>query len=248
MDTNWIGVSPQNFDQINRQREHTTPSRKFRLRRYHANTGILFITIPTKLHEALHCQLYESYRDQLVRSNREESWITIGTATFRRQGHPEGDGGEGDSTGGPVPECASKDGWPTLVIEAGVSEPLNELHNDMKWWFSASDHQVKIVILAKFDRSSQTIILEKWEEEPCVAPRAGATTTRYAASMREVLRQRITMTQDQTTNPVSYNVTSGSLVLSFRLLFLRNPGPGEGDFVIPIPQLQSFARVVWVYV
>ena len=56
-------------------------------------------------------------------------------------------------------------GWPTLVIAAGHSEPLDELHNDMRWWFRTSNHDVKIVILAKFDDQQQYILLEKWEEE-----------------------------------------------------------------------------------
>ncbi|KAK4148562.1 hypothetical protein C8A00DRAFT_19625 [Chaetomidium leptoderma] len=40
----------------------------------------------------------------------------------------------------------------------------SELRNDMRWWFSASDHQVQIVLLAKFEHTSRAIILEKWEE------------------------------------------------------------------------------------
>ena len=34
---------------------------------------------------------------------------------------------------------------------------------------------------------------------------------------------------------VGYLEASGALVLSFRLLFRRNPGPGEGDYIITIP-------------
>lgn len=44
------------------------------------------------------------------------------------------------------------------------------------------------------------------------------------------------------TNPASYNVARGVLVLQFELLFLRDPGPGEGDIVVGIPEL------VWVMV
>ena len=88
--------------------------------------------------------------------------------------------------------------------------------------------------------------MEKYEED---APRArqGATTTRAAArlTLEPVLRQSITIVQDSTTNPPSYNVTSGALVLSFRLLFLRDPGQGEGDLVFSIPDLQVYAAHVW---
>lgn len=122
---------------------------------------------------------------------------------------------EADSAGGPRPERGGKGAWPTLVILAGVSEPLGELHNDMRWWFSASDHHVQIVLLAKFDENRGALTLEKWEEE---------------AGGQPALRQNIIITQNTTTDPVSYNVIGGELVLGFRRLFLRDPEPGEGDF------------------
>ncbi|KAK4040284.1 hypothetical protein C8A01DRAFT_15832 [Parachaetomium inaequale] len=236
-------VSPSNFTEIERERERQR--RRFRFRRYNSNRQTLLITIPTDLHEALHIGIYQGYRDQLVTSGKANSWRTIGTAIRRaRQGHPGGNGGEGDSTGGPKLERGVKDAWPTLVVEAGVSESLSELHNDMRWWFSTSDHQVQIVLLAKFEHTRRAITLEKWEEEP-YDTRPGATTTRHAAALQPVLRQTITITQDTTTDPVSYNVTRGALVLGFRLLFLRDPGPGEGDFILSIQELEDYAKNVW---
>ena len=170
----------------------------------------------------------------------------IGATTLRAQGqgHPTGDEGEGDSTGGPRPERSSEGCWPTLVIEAGVSQSLGALRNDMRWWFSASDHQVQIILLAKFERPQSAIILEKWEEEPSTT-RPGAMTTRNAAALQPVLRQTITITPDTTTNPISFNVTSGALVLGFERLFLRPPGPGEGDFVLSVQELEDYAQIVW---
>jgi len=238
-----LDVSPSSFAEI--ERERAKQRRKFRFRRYQSDRHILFITIPTRLHEALHLELYQGYRDQLVTSGRQSSWSTIGTATCRaQQGHPGGDGGEGDSTGGPRPERVWKGAWPTLVIEAGDSESLAGLRHDMRWWFSTSDHQVRIVLLAKFEHTRCAIILEKWEEESSIA-RPGAMTTRHAAALQPVLRQTITITQDATTDPVSYNVARGALVLGFKLLFLRDPGPGEGDFVLSVRELEDYAERVW---
>lgn len=236
-------VSPADFDEINRQER-----RPFRLRRYYANTGILIITIPGELHEALHLQLYQTYHNELV---RKESWRPMGSTTLRPQGHPRGDSGEGDSSGGPKPERNYKGAWPTLVIEAGHSESLGALRNDMRWWFSASDHQVNIVLLTKFDHPNQRIIIERWEEEEELQTREGAATTRRSSAnpvFTPILQQSITITQNTATNPVSYHVTRGALVLSFRLLFLRDPGPQEGDFVISIAELQAYARDIWVFV
>ncbi|KAK0730613.1 hypothetical protein B0H67DRAFT_562309, partial [Lasiosphaeris hirsuta] len=99
---------------------------------------------------------------------------------------------------------AGKGAWPTLVIEAGVSQTLAQLRIGMQRWFSMSNHEVKIVLLAKFDA--------------------------------------ITITRDTTTDPISYHVTSGALVLSFRLLFLRDPGPGEGDLAFGVQELEEYAE------
>jgi hypothetical protein len=155
-----------------------------------------------------------------------------------------------------MPQRESGGAWPTLVIEAGHSETLGELRNDMRWWFSASDHQVKIVLLAKFNNNQ--IILEKWVEvyQP---PRLGATTTRAVAQaaaqgvpqLVQDCSQIITITQDPSISntdpnwfhPTSYTVTRGALRLEFDRLFLRQPqlGQGEGDIVISIQQLQAYA-------
>jgi hypothetical protein len=114
----------------------------------------------------------------------------------------------------------------------------------MRWWFTASDHEVKIVLLTKFDHMNQRIITEWWEEGQQTRP--GATTTRRAAAtnfLQPVLQQSITITRDVTND--SYHVTGGALVLPFRPLFLRDPGSQEGDFIISIPELTDYARYVW---
>ncbi|PTB76207.1 hypothetical protein M440DRAFT_1333493, partial [Trichoderma longibrachiatum ATCC 18648] len=66
---------------------------------------------------------------------------------------------------------------------------LHALQDDMRWWLTASDHQVKMVLLSKFDHRLQQIIIERWEEDTQTRP--GATTTRRAAAsgaVRPVLR------------------------------------------------------------
>lgn len=155
--------------------------------------------------------------------------------------------GEGDSTGGPIPQRKGCNKWPTLVVKSGYSESLNELHNDMQWWFAASNHDVKIVILAKLERSRRMIILEKWEEEAAAA-RPGAMTTRRSTSLQPIMRQRITIHRNEATSPVPYHVARDTLVLGFRLLFLRDPGPQEGDIKISIADLQWYAAQVWAEV
>ncbi|KAK3343963.1 hypothetical protein B0T25DRAFT_555718, partial [Lasiosphaeria hispida] len=120
----------------------------------------------------------------------------------------------------------------------------------MRWWFQASNHKVKIVILAKFDRQQHHILLEKWEEEisrpqGAITPRRTAAILQQNGVLEPVRRQSITIIRDETTNPVSYIVTRGALVLGFRFLFLRDLDPQEGDFVLSIQDLQRYAENVW---
>lgn len=141
------GVSVQNFTEIEETREKSR--RKFRFRRFLAEYKILIITIPTGVHEALHLGLWNEARDSIVQMGLKRAWASMGSTTLRAtQGHHGGDAGEGDSTGGPRQQRNGALAWPTLVIEAGDSETLDDLREDMRWWFGTSDHQVKIVLLA----------------------------------------------------------------------------------------------------
>lgn len=186
---------------------------------------------------------------ELSRRGIESSWYDIGAPTYRGRGNDRDDRGEDDSAGGPDPERASLGGWPTLVVEAGFSQSLTRLRARKDWWFSASNHQVKIVLLVKFGHQGRPeILIEKWEEEPR-GIRSGATTARFAAALQSRLRQSITITRDTAMNTVSYQVDRGALVLSFRLLFLRDPSIQEGgDIIITVPQLVEFARRTWRFV
>ena len=150
----------------------------------------------------------------------------------------------GDSTGGPAPQRGSRGARPTLVVEAGDSETLEELRNEMRRWFESSDHQVKIVLLAKSDGISGEIILEKWVEAQAQAGPSGtgATTTpaviRGAVAAQEAPQlvpdrsQVITITPDaRVTDSLgywnrfhssAYAVAGGDLRLEFDCLFLRS--------------------------
>ncbi len=179
----------------------------------------------------------------------EDAWRDYGATKFPQgQGHQDGSRGEGDSSGGPRPQ--RNWGWPTLVIEAGDSSTIEMLLGRMRWWFSASNHQVKIVLLAKLDRPGRRIILEKWVETT-LPSRPGPITR--AASIANRLQpdcaQNITIDWTDGTAagiPASHVVTRGDLRLEFHLLFLRPPAnPREGDIVITVPRLQVWASSVW---
>ena len=116
----------------------------------------------------------------------------------------------------------------------------------MRWWFSASNHQVKIVLLAKLDRNERRIILEKWVEIEPALSRPGPRT-RSATSLTPDCNQEIIITwaPGLVNTPASHTVTRGALRLECNLLFLRPPSPAEGDFIITVPRLQVWASQVW---
>lgn len=68
-----------------------------------------------------------------------------GGAGATTHGTTVGDKGEGDSTGRLRFERPGPDSWPTLVVESGYSESLQALGDDMRRWFSASNHQANIL-------------------------------------------------------------------------------------------------------
>lgn len=217
------------------------------------------MVLPGKPHERLHLNLYLEIRDRIVSMGLGDAWNNDGsTRSFRGQGHSHGDGadgngdaGEPDSSGSPSPQRDENEAWPTLIMEAGDSPTLEDLRRDMRWWFSASDHQVKIVLLAKLDRPGRRIILEKWVETVAPSPpRPGPVTRAISSSTlpQTHCSQEITIhwTPGTANLAASHVVTGGDLRLEFDLLFLRpSNSPTEGDIVITIPRLQLWASKVW---
>ncbi|KAJ4199734.1 hypothetical protein NW767_008150 [Fusarium falciforme] len=232
-------VSQEAYASITKERSHQ--GRSFRIKRYYSELQLLIVTIPTEAHELLHSQLYVYIHSAAIQMGLGPEWVSLGTKTCRAHGHPNGDGGEGDSSGGPRNRPVGSR-WPTLVIEAGYSQSLANLRADMRWWFSASNHQVKIVLLVKYDSGAGHVVIEKWQEVSSTS-RQGATTTRAAASLTPTRNQVITV--DRGPNSTSHTVLRGPLRLEFELLFLRAPGQGEGDVVVSANEIQDAIGPIW---
>lgn len=221
--------------------------KSIRLKRFYVDRGLLIIAIPTAVHEHLHMNLFMEITILIFRMGPEHQWSCEGATTHRAEGRPRGDGGEGDSTGRPALVSRRANRWPTLVIEAGSSRTLESLRIDMRWWFSASDHRVKIYLLVKIEISEGLIIIEKYRESP-VQLRPDAVTTRRGASLEPQLEQQIRVTKAATGDvhdPMSYSVLGGPLRLEFNDLFLRSSQTGEEDVTIGLIGLQSYAAKAW---
>ncbi|KAJ4187877.1 hypothetical protein NW767_012151 [Fusarium falciforme] len=108
-------VSQQDYTDIDNERERRR--RKFRLKRYYSERQILIVTIPTLKHELLRLPLFGHIYAAVDKAGVGFEWFPMGATTWR--GHPNGDVGEGDSSGGQISRLGPC--WPTLVFEAGHS-------------------------------------------------------------------------------------------------------------------------------
>ncbi|KAK3945269.1 hypothetical protein QBC46DRAFT_403480 [Diplogelasinospora grovesii] len=128
-------VSAAQYEAVAKFRERR--ARKFRIDLW--DEGELWVRAGTSTaHESLHgCTMGLEY-----------DWESTGSATFYKAGG--GSAGEGDSSRKPGSERPSPTGWPTLVIEAGYPQSMRKLRQKARWWFEASNFDVKIVLPSSF--------------------------------------------------------------------------------------------------
>ena len=223
-------------------------------------TSFLMVTIPTGQHERIHSYLDDSVVDQLRGMNiTRDEWIGSGSQTSHSKRPGASGSVQGDSTR--VTESrVERNSWPTLVIEVGHALPLNGLRLKMRWWFLASSHEAKIVLLAKLYRHLRLIRVEKWRERPY--HRTGATMTRAAAAPSAVypyldqwveiqMAPGITETDPARLNPASHVVASDGprpLRLEFDALLDCQQGPGQGDILFTVQDMQRLAVTAWASV
>lgn len=246
-------VSPQDYADV----EKTRDSRHGGLRLFYlAQHQRLIVTVPTGPHEKLHACLGTWTNNEFVHMGLERQWESIGSRTYppRQLGGSGGQGGgEGDSCWGPTSQHGP-DRWPTLVIEAGVSQSLASLRMKMNWWFDKSGHQVKIIVLAKLDRNQRLVTVEKWTERPHIRPGATATRRTPPVSLQPEKDQwvkikqaaGISNTDPARLNPASYRAARNlPLQLEFNLLFGRPAAAGERDITFGVGDMQDYAVRVW---
>jgi hypothetical protein len=74
--------------------------------------------------------------------------------------------------------------WPTLVIEASVSEslPRPRMMNDANWWLSNFSGEVKLVLLIEVDKDNETLRLGTWEMFPAEPSRRSRRASQPSAT------------------------------------------------------------------
>ncbi|PUU82601.1 hypothetical protein B9Z19DRAFT_1120502 [Tuber borchii] len=141
--------------------------------------------------------------------------------------------------------CSSRPlgtGWPTVVIECGVSQSHDRLEVDANWWFENSGGQVKTVFLISFSQEKKKIHLEQWEL---------VTVPDSHLSPGQPRATKTTPTMMRKFDLVEGVKNRESLMLNFERVFLRPPAQGkgqrEGDITFSRHELELYANHVWAH-
>lgn len=126
-----------------------------------------------------------------------------------------------------------------LVVESGMSESLNQLRCDAKWWMESSARRVNIVLIIWISRALRALHIEKY------VPGFSQTRTSPRLARPVAATRTATVVIDCLAEPIA--VTGAPMVLEFNGILDRLPGsPLERDVVFSLEDLQPFGDNFWV--
>ncbi len=128
-----------------------------------------------------------------------------------------------------------EDGWPSFVIEVGVSESLSMLRRDVAFWITNSDGRTRIVIVLSVNWRDRRILVERWEEVPRIRP--NRSTANYSRILG--LMQSLTLNVDVEYDGPSLEIPAEKL---FDGLLQNIPG---GVFLFTPDNLNVFHTTIW---
>ena len=153
---------------------------------------------------------------------------------------------EGDSCYKPASRHSEAE-FPTLVIEAGLSETQAKLRCDAKWWLTQPGHngnKVMIVVTISIKLNDKRLQIEKWENALAPArPRTRANSGPPIQIPTQI--QQVTIRPNATGAITPNEVTGAPLVLHFDKIFQRQPIVPQTDFTFSANELAVFATKFW---
>lgn len=219
---------------------------------WESNTGLIKV-IPTAEHEVILDAIRGEFeficRSQMGIPKNE---ITFGMATT----HKPTIGNKGkqpDQCFWPPsrkPRPGQRFGWPTLIIEVGVSESLRRLREDAYWWFNNSLGDVRIVLLICISRRQRKVIVEKWHLAPPGTPNPMTrslinhlvTIQSPPLVQQPVASQQTYPAQEIEISPVS--IQGAPLTLNFEAVFDRARRQNEQDIVLDANKLRVCTEII----
>jgi hypothetical protein len=227
------------------ERDTLGPSYRFQ---WEGSTGLIKVIPPSYVHGVIISRLCRAmlrkFYDMGI-EDTEHDWG--GRTTFK----PTKKGKQADETFFTQHRLPSSQydhcGWPTLVIERGVSESLRRLREEAKWWFTHSKGKVRIVIVIGISETEKAVTFEKWQLAPPDAPRPLTREYRnaLASSLPPSLQQPAETQQAYLAQKIYVRpgtVVGTPMVLPFASLIDRPPGPSENDVILDDKDVKLIAR------
>ncbi|KAJ5100717.1 hypothetical protein N7456_006769 [Penicillium angulare] len=160
-------------------------------------------------------------------------------------------GKQGDQTFLPPSRCPTytqRAGWPTFVIETGVSESIPRLREDAKWWLATSSGDVRMVLIVGMKK--RYVSVEMWQLAPSNAPRPLTqqdidTLRLQVPPIPPMIQQQAVVQQPYCAQEVtisSSGVQGAPLIIPFYPFFDRPAQPGETDIVLDAYNFECLTR------
>ena len=125
--------------------------------------------------------------------------------------------------------------FPSLVVEMGVSESLQMLKSDARYWLTKTGGQTRIVIILHIDQSAKKILLQRWECVDDVRPRRA--TVQYPP-----LCQMIQSLELKAGEEYLGDVLEIPAIKVFDTVPTNLP---DGQFTFTRRELQDFSEFLW---
>ncbi|KAJ6009233.1 hypothetical protein N7522_004249 [Penicillium canescens] len=240
-----LNLSTRKIQKLDEEHDSSLGGIQYRFQ-WEGTTGLIKV-VPSKAHDATTdkvTRVIDRKLDAMGLDWSDAAWVA--TATYKPT---TSKGKQADQAFLPPARCPvglPRSGWPTFVIETGVSESLNRLREDAKRWFVDSQGEVRIVMVISIKPAEVTF--EKWQLAPNNAPRP--LTRVYLDSLRAqspnippLIPQPTPIQQPYSAQEVYVEpnrVIGAPLNIPFVALYDRSPGQGEGDILI---QMQDFRNI-----
>ena len=207
--------------------DEDSPIPRSRKALYLEDSKILILTMPGLPHEVAGRLFSGQLRDKLKDMNCLEDTIPTGGVTVSMENVKK----EPDESWGP-----RSAGYPTIALEAAVSESTRALHRDAKIWLEYPESHVTQVITIKIHRTRPEIVFSVWK----TIEEQRATRAQYPR--RTIMDHEVHVILEH-----GRPIAGGRVCLSFEGFFERRPRPGtaEHDIVFSARELGGIARVLW---
>lgn len=199
---------------------------------YCKSSGLLLIEMPTPAHEKAYSGLFALIVAELAQVGLESSLEYLGSSDVRGNTRTK----RPDCSFLPVDVPEGRSGrWPSLVVEAAITESKAKLMSDVNFWLRESDGDVQITLAILAPKGSSKITIQKWEL-------VNSSTSSDPACRAVTLTQQVDIQKQDRDVP---HVTNAPLRIEFEKLFLRQPSGAEQDIQISADKLGRWARRIW---